>query len=195
MQNFDSSNFNLPPSIPTNLQSRVFSSSLFTLSTQPHINSISLPNNYECFHCNKTFKRKDHLKRHNLTHQIKGYYTCKCGKKFNRHDNYKNHLRTHTNVLSHVCMQLNCQKKFKNKAALDYHLLKHEKPKIVCNYPGCGKNFLRVNELKRHKKARKCHLKALFKNEMEKNQKKREEGETGKFNGVIHEIFKLRGKM
>ena len=178
-------NSNLPPSIPTNLQSSVF-------QTKNLIHQISksqtIKHKFECFHCGVFFKRNDHLKRHEMIHRKKKFCCNKCERKFTRLDQYKNHLKIHLDEHSFFCLYQNCEKKFKNKASLDYHTLKHESPKIRCNFPGCKKTFYRMNELLRHKKNKKCHLKALFNdgNDNSKNNK------SEIYSDIIYEIFESK---
>lgn len=198
----DFDRIHLPPAIPTNLQTSFFNnqsniSKIPNFSPQfPKLFAFKNPNKrYECEKCNKYFKRKDHLKRHNESvHKLfSSNFMCKtCGKKFNRKDNFQVHTRSHL-TSSYVCPFENCQKAFKSKSSLNYHKLKHGSStfhlSFKCNYPGCGKAFLRLAELKRHKKAKKFHLKLLFKNDKKSVQ------EQEKYEDLVTEIFKMKERL
>ena len=193
--NFDHSK--LPPSIPTNLQTSVFSFS----PTLPFLDQNFPPreskNGLECLKCNKIFKRKDHLKRHfqNLHQERKKMHVCeKCGNEFTREDNLRNHEKMHNKEIRFVCKHENCQKTFKSKAKMEFHKLKHEVPKMSCPFAGCNKKFFRESELKRHQKAKKYHLRVFFKNYRQKKKIKTTKG-LEKFEEVILEIFILKEKL
>ncbi|CAG8746268.1 4573_t:CDS:2, partial [Acaulospora morrowiae] len=83
------SNLYLPPAISSS-------------SSSSSANSPSSPsrNKHKCEWpgCTWSFKRLEHLKRHNLTHTGERKYKCEhpgCGKKFGRSDNFAAHLKTH----------------------------------------------------------------------------------------------------
>ncbi|KAI8582812.1 hypothetical protein K450DRAFT_161687, partial [Umbelopsis ramanniana AG] len=49
-------------------------------------------------HCQRKFKRLEHLKRHMRTHTMERPFTCSiegCNKSFSRSDNLSQHIKTH----------------------------------------------------------------------------------------------------
>lgn len=68
----------------------------YTTSTQKLLNKhlkIHSGRPYECKFCQKTFRRKEHLKTHSWTHTGDRPYVCKnCGRKFLTKQNYQVHV-------------------------------------------------------------------------------------------------------
>lgn len=56
---------------------------------------------YLCLVCNKTYKRKDHLKLHSMTHTKKDKVCSECGKAFHREQQLLVHMNTHLNSFPH----------------------------------------------------------------------------------------------
>ncbi|KAM3913807.1 uncharacterized protein RB166_018969 isoform 2-T2 [Leptodactylus fuscus] len=105
---------------------------------------------YSCLECGKSFKRKDHLKRHQRLHQDERPFSCsECGKGFNHISVLVEHQRIHTGERPFLCME--CGKSFIYKRALFAHQKTHsgEKPFICLE---CGKRFTRKSILTDHEK-------------------------------------------
>jgi len=106
---------------------------------------------YRCEKCNKTFRNKQNLKKHQRIHVVEKAYTCEeCGKKFALHDYLKLHSLVHTQIKLHVCNQ--CEKKFTLSCNLIVHKRIHTGEKnFECNQ--CEKRFATKEGLKIHKLA------------------------------------------
>lgn len=50
-----------------------------------------------CLICNKTYKRKDHLKLHSMTHMEKDKVCSECGKAYHKEEQLMAHMSTHMN--------------------------------------------------------------------------------------------------
>ncbi|XP_071986422.1 uncharacterized protein [Engystomops pustulosus] len=105
---------------------------------------------YSCLQCKKSFRRKDHLKRHQRLHQDERPFSCsECGKGFNHLSVLVEHQRIHTGERPYLCME--CGKCFIYKSALFAHQKTHsgEKPFSCLE---CGKSFNRKSVLIDHEK-------------------------------------------
>ncbi|KAI5651934.1 hypothetical protein NE865_00271 [Phthorimaea operculella] len=50
---------------------------------------------FECITCHKTYKRKDHLKLHSMTHVVKDKICSECGKAFHKEEQLLFHMNVH----------------------------------------------------------------------------------------------------
>ncbi|TRY92672.1 hypothetical protein DNTS_007713 [Danionella cerebrum] len=102
-----------------------------------------------CKMCNKKFKRRKALKRHERFHTGEKPYSCsKCKKTFALRKSLRRHERFHTGERPHVCPR--CRKGFRLKNNLKAHLRFHtgEKP-FVCSL--CTKAFRIHKNLEKHR--------------------------------------------
>lgn len=68
------------------------------LSVSPEFEFTVCEKKFVCKHCDKRFKRHEHLKRHMKIHTDDRPFCCDiegCGRKFSRSDNFRAHRRTH----------------------------------------------------------------------------------------------------
>ncbi|KAG5370309.1 Regulatory protein [Yarrowia sp. C11] len=68
------------------------------LSVSPEFEFTVCEKKFVCKHCEKRFKRHEHLKRHMKIHTDDRPFCCDiegCGRKFSRSDNFRAHRRTH----------------------------------------------------------------------------------------------------
>ncbi|XP_018407110.1 PREDICTED: zinc finger protein 761-like [Cyphomyrmex costatus] len=117
---------------------------------------------YKCGTCNKEFKNKAHLTKHERTHNGEKPYKCEfCEKTFSQNghrrqhivathyndERYKSNKDLYTGGVSYKCGT--CNKEFKNKAHLTKHERTHngEKP-YKCEF--CEKTFSQNKNLRRH---------------------------------------------
>ena len=76
--------------------------------------------------CEKKFKTKFSLCRHNLVHSQEKNYTCEfCGKKFALLQYLKEHTNTHTSEKPYVCGVAGCQERFSQTGKLSLHRRTH----------------------------------------------------------------------
>lgn len=103
---------------------------------------------FVCSKCNKSFKHKQLLQRHQNVHSSKRPHSCDvCQQGFKSRANLLNHLSTHTKEKKHECPI--CQQTFAHKTSLTLHIRWHngEKP-YVCKI--CGKTFSQNGNLQEH---------------------------------------------
>lgn len=103
---------------------------------------------YVCSVCEKTFKRRKILRRHERFHTGEKPYPCSvCSKTFALRKSLRRHMRFHTGERPHTCMQ--CSKSFRLRDNLKAHQRFHtgEKP-FAC--PTCGKMFRIMRNLEKH---------------------------------------------
>ncbi|XP_017276276.2 zinc finger protein 17 [Kryptolebias marmoratus] len=103
---------------------------------------------YVCNICEKAFKRRKFLRRHERFHTGERPYPCPtCSKTFALRKSLRRHLRFHTGERPHECSQ--CGKSFRLRDNLKAHLRFHsgEKP-FSCSK--CGKMFRIMRNLEKH---------------------------------------------
>ncbi|KAJ6843262.1 transcription factor IIIA isoform X1 [Iris pallida] len=122
--------------------------------------------------CPFSYRRKDHLNRHLLTHQGK-LFACPietCDKKFVYQGNMTRHVKEmHDDESSsgegeiegeklYTCSEVGCGKSFKYPSKLKKHEDSHvnlDYVEVICGQPGCFKKFTNSDCLKAHIQA--CH--------------------------------------
>ncbi|XP_069509207.1 zinc finger protein 282-like isoform X2 [Ambystoma mexicanum] len=83
---------------------------------------------YACVECDKFFKTKQDLTRHQRTHTGERPYNCtECQKSFSMKHHLTGHQRTHTGERPYQCAL--CDKSFSRKGNLNHHLRTH----VGCN--------------------------------------------------------------
>uniref|UniRef100_A0A3Q4BEV2 C2H2-type domain-containing protein n=1 Tax=Mola mola TaxID=94237 RepID=A0A3Q4BEV2_MOLML len=103
---------------------------------------------YVCNICEKTFKRRKILRRHERFHTGEKPYSCTvCSKTFALRKSLRRHTRFHTDERPHTCSR--CSKRFRLRENLKAHLRFHtgEKP-FSCTT--CGKMFRIMRNLEKH---------------------------------------------
>lgn len=103
---------------------------------------------YVCSVCEKTFKRRKILRRHERFHTGEKPYSCsECLKTFALRKSLRRHMRFHTGERPHTCTH--CNKSFRLRDNLKAHLRFHtgEKP-FKCT--ACGKMFRIMRNLEKH---------------------------------------------
>ncbi|XP_055714159.1 zinc finger protein 501-like isoform X2 [Phlebotomus papatasi] len=133
--------------------------------------------NYLCSTCGKSFKTRQRLQNHIITHTGEKKFSCSiCSKRFAIANSLKNHMRIHTGDKPYKCStcglcfsQRNvlvchsrlhtgekpftceiCQKKFRQNATLKTHMAIHTGKSIEC--PDCKKTFSRMSFLHVHRR-------------------------------------------
>ncbi|TNN70891.1 Zinc finger protein 454 [Liparis tanakae] len=106
------------------------------------------PQAFKCDTCEKAFKCRAYLMRHQLVHKCKKSHTCEtCGKCFQFNSYLKAHMRIHTGEKPFTC--LICGKDFRQSSTMKGHMRIHtgDKPHL-CKI--CGKRFSDNSAFKSH---------------------------------------------
>ncbi|XP_035852179.1 zinc finger protein 250-like isoform X3 [Sander lucioperca] len=119
-----------------------------TLKQHPLVHTSARP--FKCTQCNKTYKKRYHLKDHLLTHSkstVRSFACSLCEKRFSSQSSLKAHLRRHSGERPFACLY--CDKRFLTKSVLKYHVRIHtgERP-YACTF--CEKRFSSQTLLKIH---------------------------------------------
>lgn len=86
---------------------------------------------YVCDVCKKSYKNKNTLKAHQLTHGEKKFLCSECGKDFVTKAALESHQKVHTKEKPHTCGI--CNKSFAYTGSFDTHMLVHTgEKKYVC---------------------------------------------------------------
>ncbi|XP_018057196.1 PREDICTED: zinc finger protein 189-like isoform X5 [Atta colombica] len=103
---------------------------------------------FVCNKCNKSFKHKQLLQRHQLVHSDNRPHACKfCNSSFKTKANLINHQSTHTGQKKYLCEI--CKQQFAHKTSLTLHYRWHngQKP-YTCTV--CQKSFSQNGNLQEH---------------------------------------------
>ena len=122
-------------------------------------NHMRVHKEFFCQFCNKCFKRKITLRKHESTHtgEKDWMFHCEwngCDKHFKYRGEMIQHMNIHTEKLIHSCVWPNCDKTFTNKHTFYIHMRHHKGLDYKCKYTGCEyqtTNNIRFEyHLKRH---------------------------------------------
>ena len=107
-----------------------------------------------CFTCDTGFARKDHLRRHQATHNEERKFKCMVcpdNRSFKRQNDLTKHMVRHYEP-KFSCTQ--CGKKFYTSGDLSTHMKYHFEPTYSCRK--CGKKSYTLSDLKKHEKRKLC---------------------------------------
>ncbi|KAJ8968593.1 hypothetical protein NQ314_002259 [Rhamnusium bicolor] len=105
---------------------------------------------FVCNKCNKSFKHRQLLQRHQLVHSDERPFHCQqCDASFKTHANLTNHEAVHTGNKKYICSQ--CGQKFAHRTSLTLHQRWHDGHKpYTCDV--CQKAFSQKGNLAEHKR-------------------------------------------
>ncbi|KAF4635368.1 hypothetical protein G7Y89_g2734 [Cudoniella acicularis] len=136
-------------------------------SKSNHSRSQKQRKSFECLQegCKKSYKRAEHLHRHQLNHTPKQIYYCKflgCTRNFVREDLSKRHEGRHTKPKKPekpkiICEFPECRRTFTKPYCFRKHMEEHTaKPKIPkfynCEFPECRRTFIKPHLFRKHMK-------------------------------------------
>jgi len=102
-----------------------------------------------CLFCNKSFSRRDHLKRHISAHfGMKPHECTQCRKTFLRREHLRRHIATHLRGKQNGCFQ--CGLIFNTRSELDIHLINHTRTNQTLKCHLCEAVFSRHTSLEYH---------------------------------------------
>ena len=119
---------------------------------------------FDCLICSKSFKQKNHLKRHmNSLHSSDRKISCDlsgkrlfscgfCGKKSKDRFNLERHMRVHDGKRPYDCK--NCYKSFKYPGCLKDHMISWHSSDKQFHCEKCLKPFRKKSSLKEHLRRR-----------------------------------------
>nr|CAD7430611.1 unnamed protein product [Timema monikensis] len=119
------------------------------LQPKSHIKVLSsIPAEYCCTVCNKTFSNRLRLRYHNFCGSDNKPYKCElCHQTFISSSHYEYHLRNHAGIKPYICDI--CDKGFNQKGKLTRHIRSHTgKGNHVCEE--CGKTYQESSTLRSH---------------------------------------------
>ncbi|XP_059476248.1 zinc finger protein OZF-like [Neocloeon triangulifer] len=104
-----------------------------------------------CDFCTVTFRLKDRMLEHILTHLGQKAYSCEfCDKQFSKRACLRNHSKRHTNMWTHICKF--CDKGFAESTSLKYHVRSQHTKEKIFKCDKCSKSFYKNQDLKIHKR-------------------------------------------
>ncbi|CAH1790700.1 unnamed protein product [Owenia fusiformis] len=103
---------------------------------------------FQCQYCEKKYKNKGTLKRHERIHTGEGIQCPYCEKCFGEKSHFKEHERIHTGDRPYNCGK--CEKSYTSESALKKHESKHSGTRFMCSY--CDQSYKSEETLKSHEK-------------------------------------------
>ena len=121
---------------------------------ESHMGFHTGENPFVCTICNLSFKKKQSLKMHVLSHGTGSMQCPHCHMSFSSKKGFKRHVSIHRDKLP-FCLQ--CKRKFLSESALQKHMELHDNKELCCSK--CQKTFSREYYLKFHLENQLCRSK------------------------------------